>query len=86
MLGFIRLSKDERELLIGMMHMVQDVWAETETDLATATDPRDKEFLADISAKQEAADVLRKRLGDKWKPASEFTDDELRKMIEQETL
>ena len=84
MLGYTRLSREDKALLIDIIHSAQDMWADAQNDLAGCDNPEDKTFLAAIEDQLQRADKLRKRLGDEWTPAEEVTDQAIRQLIEEE--
>lgn len=79
------LSKKDKEFLVWVLHNQQDMWAETESDLAgTDLGPEDRKLYEDVLRWQDKADELRERLGDPWKPTF-VTDDALHRLIEKES-
>jgi hypothetical protein len=84
MIRIAYFNKEDRELLLRILHSIQDMWADTENDLAGSSEVDDIEFVRQIEIDQLRVDKLRAKLGDKWKPFTDFSDERLRQLIEEE--
>lgn len=66
------LTEEERQAVIGAIHLAQDSYQMTADNLAHAEHEDDRKAGRDIDRRMDLLESARRKLGDRWEPSPEY--------------
>lgn len=70
--GPVTLNDEELSELILAVHMAQDSWQSASDDLAKSESTEDQAAAREYEKRIDLLEVVRKKLGDEWRPIAEY--------------